>query len=80
MTDNLPDVNVDVEKMKIAFLNLIMNAIEAMEEGKGILTLTTKIKKGNALSAFRIMVTVWMKSTCSAFLSLILPARPKVPA
>jgi signal transduction histidine kinase len=30
-------VEVDAEKMKIAFLNIIINAIEAMEPGKGIL-------------------------------------------
>lgn len=36
------DVAVDKEKLKIAFLNIIVNAIEAMEPGKGILTVTTK--------------------------------------
>ncbi|TKK71556.1 GHKL domain-containing protein [Ilyomonas limi] len=47
--DSLPDVNVDVEKMKIAFLNLIMNAIEAMEEGKGILTIATEKNKDKCI-------------------------------
>jgi signal transduction histidine kinase len=36
------DVAVDREKLKIAFLNIIVNAIEAMEPGKGILTITTR--------------------------------------
>ena len=36
------DVAVDEEKIKIAFLNIIVNAIEAMEKTKGILTLRTK--------------------------------------
>jgi len=36
------EVAVDAEKLKIAFLNIIVNAIEAMEPGKGILTLTTR--------------------------------------
>jgi len=36
------DVAVDKEKLKIAFLNIIVNAIEAMEPGKGFLTVTTK--------------------------------------
>jgi signal transduction histidine kinase len=36
------DVAVDEEKIKIAFLNIIVNAIEAMEKHKGILTLRTK--------------------------------------
>jgi len=31
------EVEVDPEKMKIAFLNIVINAIEAMEPGKGIL-------------------------------------------
>jgi signal transduction histidine kinase len=35
-------INMDVEKMKIAFLNIIINAIEAMEPDKGILDITTK--------------------------------------
>lgn len=36
------DVEVDKEKLKIAFLNIIVNAIEAMEPGKGVLTITTR--------------------------------------
>lgn len=35
-------VLVDQDKIKIAFLNIILNAIEAMEEGKGILKLTVR--------------------------------------
>ncbi|MGF1637564.1 MAG: ATP-binding protein [Cyclobacteriaceae bacterium] len=35
--DNLPLINADQEKLKIAFLNIIINAIEAMEADKGIL-------------------------------------------
>ena len=40
------DIAVDVEKIKIAFLNIIVNAIEAMEPGKGVLTLETRSDKG----------------------------------
>jgi signal transduction histidine kinase len=36
------EISVDAEKVKIAFLNLIVNAIEAMEPGKGILQILTK--------------------------------------
>jgi len=39
---NVCDVAVDEEKIKIAFLNIIVNAIEAMEKHKGVLTLRTK--------------------------------------
>ncbi len=35
------EVLVDVEKMKIAFLNVIVNAIEAMEKDKGVLEIQT---------------------------------------
>ncbi|HTE10719.1 MAG TPA: CHASE3 domain-containing protein [Chitinophagaceae bacterium] len=41
-SSDICDVAVDKEKLKIAFLNIIVNAIEAMEPGKGILTITTK--------------------------------------
>ncbi len=37
---------VDIEKIKIAFLNIIINAIEAMEPCKGILHVSTKTEKG----------------------------------
>ncbi|HEY4206044.1 MAG TPA: ATP-binding protein [Puia sp.] len=39
--DDICDIAVDVERIKIAFLNLIVNAIEAMEPGMGILQLRT---------------------------------------
>lgn len=35
------NISVDKEKIKIAFLNIIVNAIEAMQPGEGILTLST---------------------------------------
>jgi signal transduction histidine kinase len=35
------DISVDVERIKIAFLNIIVNAVEAMEPGQGVLCLTT---------------------------------------
>ncbi len=34
----------DVEKLKVAFLNIIVNAIEAMEPGKGVLQIRTENK------------------------------------
>lgn len=39
---DLCDVFVDEEKLKIAFLNIIVNAIEAMEKNKGVLSLRTR--------------------------------------
>jgi len=39
---NICNISVDSEKVKIAFLNLIVNAIEAMEPDKGILKIITR--------------------------------------
>lgn len=38
---DLPRVLLDREKIKIAFLNIIINAVEAMQPGKGVLRITT---------------------------------------
>ncbi len=38
----LCNISADAEKIKIAFLNIIVNAIEAMEPGKGILEIQTR--------------------------------------
>lgn len=40
--DDICDVSIDEEKIKVAFLNIIVNAIEAMEKNKGVLSLRTK--------------------------------------
>ncbi len=48
-SDEICDISVDLEKMRIAFLNLIVNAIEAMEPGKGILQLRTLSKENKCL-------------------------------
>ena len=48
-TEDISNVAVDVEKIKIAFLNIIVNAIEAMEPGKGVLTLQTKAENGKCI-------------------------------
>jgi signal transduction histidine kinase len=43
------DVSVDKEKMKIAFLNIIVNAVEVMDSGNGILKLTTRDEEGKCV-------------------------------
>lgn len=43
---SLPRILIDKEKMQIALLNIIINAIEAMVPGEGILTITAEIEKG----------------------------------
>ncbi len=45
------EVNVDVERMKIAFLNIIINAVEAMQTGKGVLKISSFTEGGNAVIA-----------------------------
>lgn len=46
-------VMVDVQKIKIAFINIIMNAIEAMEAGKGILEISTKRNNDKCIIEFK---------------------------
>lgn len=48
-SNDMCDVAVDVERLKIAFLNIIVNAVEAMEPGTGILQLRTASKDGKCL-------------------------------
>ncbi len=48
-TKDICDISVDVERIKIAFLNIIVNAIEAMEPEKGILYLKTESKNGKCV-------------------------------
>ena len=47
------EISVDKEKMKVAFLNIIVNAIEAMEKGTGILYLTTKKQDNKCIVEIR---------------------------
>jgi signal transduction histidine kinase len=47
--DNMRDVLVDNKKLKIAFLNIIVNAIEAMEPGKGLLKIKTEMNKNKCV-------------------------------
>lgn len=49
---NLPRVLLDREKIKMALLNIIINAVEAMEPGKGLLTVQTE------LSAQQVIVSI----------------------
>jgi len=44
--ENQCGIWVDKDKIKLSFLNIIVNAIEAMEKDKGVLTIRT-IKQGN---------------------------------
>lgn len=48
-TPDICDVSADKEQIKIALLNLLVNAIEAMEPGKGILELRTENKNNKCM-------------------------------
>lgn len=48
-SNDICDVTVDENKMKIAFLNIIINAIEAMEKGKGLLHLRTSTDRNKCV-------------------------------
>ncbi len=50
-TPDLCDILADTEKLKIAFLNIIVNAIEAMEANDGILLIKTAHKDGRCVAA-----------------------------
>jgi len=43
---DLPRVLVDKEKIKIALLNIIINGLEAMQPGKGVLKVSAELKNG----------------------------------
>ncbi len=45
----LPKISSDKEKLKVAFLNIIVNAIEAMEVNKGKLSLRTYFENGRVM-------------------------------
>ena len=47
--DRLKEILVDAERIKIAFLNIIVNAMEAMEADKGVLRLQTGSEGGKCL-------------------------------
>ncbi|MEO8086918.1 MAG: ATP-binding protein [Bacteroidota bacterium] len=47
--ENIPVVMLDDEKVKTALINLIINAVEAMEEEKGILTIRTRQSSGRCI-------------------------------
>ncbi len=47
--DELPAVFLDEDQMKIALLNLYINAIEAMKQGEGRLTVTTTSRENEVL-------------------------------
>ncbi|MBU3102146.1 MULTISPECIES: ATP-binding protein [Clostridium] len=49
--ENIPLVNIDCDKIKQVFVNIIINACEAMNDG-GILTIKTKSDNGFIVSTF----------------------------
>lgn len=48
-SDDIPLLKIDREKFKMAILNIFINAVEAMEENKGILEVKTSRENGYAI-------------------------------
>ena len=71
------EVRLDGEKMKVALLNIILNAVEAMETENGVLQLTTRQEDGKCIIEVRDNGREWMKKHCKNYLSLISPVRLK---
>ena len=47
--ENIPPLMLDTDKFKMAILNILINAVEAMEEEKGVLDVRTFKDNGNAV-------------------------------
>jgi signal transduction histidine kinase len=59
----MPDIKADGEKLKVAFLNIILNALEAVQPGKGILTISTATERNYCLVSIRDNGTGMSKET-----------------
>jgi len=49
LASSLPLLLVDREKVRMAFLNVIINGLEAMQPGKGILKIVTSLSEGHVI-------------------------------
>jgi PAS domain S-box-containing protein len=49
LRDGLPRILVDKDKIKIAFLNITINAVEAMQPGKGVLRIDSELCDGSII-------------------------------
>jgi signal transduction histidine kinase len=47
--EDMPRILLDKQEMKIAFLNIVVNAVEAMEPGKGLLKVGTRLQNGSII-------------------------------
>jgi two-component system, sporulation sensor kinase E len=44
LANNLPELPIDIEQLKVAFINLMINAIEAMKAGEGLLNISSSLE------------------------------------
>ena len=49
LDSSLPSISLDKDKFKMAVLNILINAIEAMEEGRGVLEVKTYLENNDAV-------------------------------
>jgi len=76
-SNDLPDVSVDVEKIKIALLNIIVNAIEAMEKDKGFLQIKTERLNGKCIVSVTDNGTGIAKDSLSKLFEPYFTSKPK---
>ena len=50
---SLLDIAVDPDKIKIVFLNIIVNAVEAMRPNEGVLNIVTRLEDGRCVAEIR---------------------------
>ena len=63
LAPELPQVRADAEQLRQVFLNLGINAIQAMEGGGGTLTVTTRLRRGTKRGELAAFVEVAFQDT-----------------
>jgi signal transduction histidine kinase len=76
-TENPCHVLVDIEKMKLALLNIIVNAIEAMEKNKGILQVKTKRRENKCVIEIKDNGTGMDEDTLQKLFEPYFTSKPK---
>lgn len=76
-TPDICEISVDTEKIKIAFLNIIVNALEAMEADKGELKIKTENREGRCVVSISDNGTGIDKESLSKLFEPYFTSKPK---
>lgn len=76
-SNDICNVAIDTEKMKIAFLNIIFNAIDSMETEKGILSIKTEGKNNKCVITISDNGSGMKKETLSQIFEPFYTTKPK---